>query len=269
MFCRKCGSKINDNALFCYHCGERVKINSEVASDGKKDGKVIFEKKIIFSCIAILLAVFAFCGYWVLGKKVIIPESLAGNFKVYWTDSREDLAGRYSSFKPVNPKNWNDWKIDSGISAVATVPVSNTNIYFNGDKLSSVTLQFDCHNPEEPPDLFSEDIRKMITDLETYERYKEWYDYKYNKYLQTCKANDIQCRKSFSLITKKLIEIYGEPLTKVENDMSSSYTKDRYTWDKDGAVIILTYSRDDDFTNQSISLSFRAKMIQSKAPSKK
>ena len=38
---------------------------------------------------------------------------------------------------------------------------------------------------------------------------------------------------------------------------------------KDGAVIILTYSRDDDFTNQSISLSFRAKMIQSKAPSKK
>lgn len=51
--------------------------------------------------------------------------------------------------------------------------------------------------------------------------------------------------------------------------MSSSYTKDRYTWDKDGAVIILTYSRDDDFTNQSISLSFRAKMIQSKAPSKK
>lgn len=48
MFCRKCGSKINDNALFCYQCGERVKFNSEVVSDGKKDGKVIFEKKIFF-----------------------------------------------------------------------------------------------------------------------------------------------------------------------------------------------------------------------------
>lgn len=92
MFCRKCGSQIKDNALFCYQCGERVKINSEVVSDGKKDGKVIFEKKIIFSCIAILLAIFVFCGYWVLGKKAIIPESIAGNFKVYWTDSREDLA---------------------------------------------------------------------------------------------------------------------------------------------------------------------------------
>ena len=51
---------------------------------------------------------------------------------------------------------------------------------------------------------------------------------------------------------------------KVENDMSVFFTKDQYIWEKDSTVIMLTYLRDDDFTSQSISLSFKSKLMNNK-----
>ena len=71
-------------------------------------------------------------------------------------------------------------------------------------------------------------------------------------------------QEDFSVITKKLVGIYGEPLMKVENDMSVFFTKDQYIWEKDSTVIMLTYLRDDDFTSQSISLSFKSKLMNNK-----
>lgn len=263
MYCRKCGTQINDHALFCYQCGEKVKISSKKHLDIQFLRKILLKKK-IFSCAMVLLIVLTTCSYCIFGKKTIIPEVISGNFRIYWNDSREDLAGRYSSFKPVNPKNWDFWKIDSGISAFATIPVRETHIYFKNDKLSSVVLEFDCHEPKEPPDFFSEEGRNIASYYTTYEQYKEAYEYEREEYLRKCEVNDIQCKRSLAILAKKLIGIYGEPLTKVENDMSSYFTRDAYTWDKDGTIITLSYTRDDDYTDQSITLSFKSKIVQGK-----
>ena len=260
MFCRKCGSNIKDNAVFCSKCGEKVEFNSDV----KFYRKIKFNKKMICSCIFAFIALFFACVYLGAWKKTIIPNTIAGDFKIYWTDSREDLAGRYNSFKPVNPKNWDSWIVDSGIKAFAAIPISKTHVYFKNDKLSAVVLDFNTHNPKEPLDFFSEEVRKRIVDNVSYDRYQEEYDREYKEYLKKCKINDVQCKKTFFFFSKKLVGIYGEPLMKVENDMSSFFTKDQYIWEKDSTVIMLTYLRDDDFTSQSISLSFKSKLMNNK-----
>ena len=260
MFCRKCGSKINNDAAFCYKCGEEVNFHLD---NKTKVNKANYKKKILL-CILLFLIIILTFSYCIFSKNTVISQSIAGDFKVYWNDSREDLAGRYKSFKPVNPKNWDYWEVDSGIVAVSTVPVLKTNIFFKNDKLSTVQLNFDCHNPEEPPEFFSEEGKKMLAHYETYEDYEAEYEYEKKEYLRKCKINDAQCKKSMLLIAKKIISIYGEPMTKVENDMSSFGVTDQYNWDADDVVIRLTYSRDDDYTGQNLSLSFKSKRIQNK-----
>ena len=258
MFCRKCGSKIKDDAIFCYKCGEKVNVSLDNEGEKNKQNN----KKKILCCIFLLLLMLLTLGYYIFSKNTVIPQSIAGDFKVYWNDSRKDLAGRYKSFKPVNPKNWDYWEVDSGIIAVSTVPVLKTNIFFKNDKLSSVQLNFDCHNPEEPPEFFSKEGQKMLAHYETYEDYEAEYEYQKKEYLRKCKINDVQCKKSMLLIAKQIISIYGEPITKVENDMSGFGVKDQYNWDADDVIIKLTYSRDDDCTGQSLRLSFKSKRIQ-------
>ena len=258
MFCRKCGCEINDDAVFCYKCGEKVNIKLD---DKIKINQTNNKKKILL-CILTLLIMILISGYYIFTKNTVIPQSIAGDFKVYWNDSREDLAGRYKSFKPVNPKNWDYWEVDSGIIAVSTVPVLKTNIFFKNDKLSSVQLDFDCHNPEEPPEFFSEEGQKMLAHYETYEDYEAEYEYQKKEYLRKCKINDVQCKKAMLLIAKQIISIYGKPMTKVENDMSGFGVQDQYIWSDDDVIIKLTYSRDDDYTGQSLSLAFKSKRIQ-------
>ena len=41
MFCSKCGCKLNNEALFCHNCGEKVSINKNLENSIEKESREI------------------------------------------------------------------------------------------------------------------------------------------------------------------------------------------------------------------------------------
>lgn len=234
MFCRKCGTKINDDATFCYKCGEK----SVGANDLKKnlseketETEVGPEKKSVnkfligaIACVVVLIGILAI--YLTASKPVIRKEVYSG-INSSWGASveavKKEIPLKETSKSNRKFKELRSFEADLKNKVICGVPITNCQIYFFNDKMYQISF-----------DLDKQDIMPPKQDKE--ESFEEW-QLSRKFWVEEVKKYQKRLKSEEKTLINSLTKVYGQPILKEIDKKSIMGTDTNYEWDADDTKI--------------------------------
>lgn len=243
MFCRKCGTQLPDDALFCSNCGEKTNVsapiepNAKAANTNVSSGNGNGNKNIIIGVI--VAAVVACCAFFYVNyNSSFVPDFVSKDLKFTWNDDIDSISKKYKDYEfKRDYKAYKDgisYDVLPSISKIAGTDVRETAILFTKDndrKFKKVFICFDLKIPDIPSE-YNFYTRKRLPEEVIQKRYD---DYRIQKAL----ANE-RIKKNVDDIYSELANCYGNN-PEASSEKSSFNIHDQWIWKKDDTIIKLTY----------------------------
>lgn len=156
MFCRKCGTRLPDEAAFCSNCGEKTKASSAIepnanaANTNVSSGSSNGNKNLIIG--AIIAAIVACCAFFYVNyNSSFVPDFVSKDLKFTWNDDLDSISKKYPKWTFKKEKN--HYLVQPSITDISGIKVERTLLYFtkdNNKKLKTLNISFAINNPKFP-----------------------------------------------------------------------------------------------------------------------